>query len=206
MKKLVILFALFFTASHITSGQSISDIDYISPFNDGLSAIKKGNSWGFIDASGDLVIDFRKDLVLTSVGDESYPIFNSGRCLIMKKKDGISYFGYINKMGKTILKPQYLNATNFDNGLAIVLKLHKTILGKNDILDKNMIDYSYTTIAINPDGDTIHYLSDKPQHITLSKDFVGHPPKIMVRFISENLIAIKTKDNTWIIKKLENSK
>ncbi len=206
MKKLVLLFALFIVMPLFSQEQGIKDIDFISPFNDGLSAVQKGDSWAFIDVSGEMVIDFRKDLVLTTIGDQQYPVFNSGRCLIMTKKDGISYFGYIDKTGKTVMKPQFLNATNFNNGLAIVLKLHKTILGKNDILDKNMIDYSYTTISINPEGNTIHYLSEKPQHITLSKDYVGKPPQIRVKFISENLIAIKTENNTWIIKKINDSK
>ncbi|MEO1033549.1 MAG: WG repeat-containing protein [Bacteroidota bacterium] len=202
MKRLVTLFTVFVTVPLFTIGQSLKDIDYISPFNDSLSAIQKDSKWAFIDTSGELVIDFRDDLVLTTIGDQKYPVFNSGRCLIVKKKDGISYFGYIDNKGRTVLEPQYLNATNFDNGMAIVLRLHKTNLGKNDILDKNMIDYSYTTIAIDPQGDTVHYLSDKPKHITLSRDYVGIPPQIKVKFISEALIAIKSEDHTWIIKKI----
>lgn len=205
MKKFVISFALILVIPLFTFGQNIIDIDYISPINDGLFAVKKDSKWAFIDTSGDLVIDFRDDLVLTTVEGHNYPIFSSGRCMIMTKKDGISYFGYINKEGETVLEPQFLNATHFNDGLAIVLKLHKTILGKNDILDKNMIDYSYTTIAINPDGNTIHYLSEKPKHITLSKYFVRKPPKINVKIIAENLIAIKNEDNTWTIKKIKES-
>ncbi len=203
MKKTVVLFALFLITPLFIIGQKIKNIDYISPFNDSLSAIQKGNSWAFIDTNGKVIIDYRDDLVLTAFGDQNYPVFNSGRCLITKKEKGISYFGYINKKGETVIKPQYLNATNYRNGLAIVLELHKNNLGKNDVLDKNMIDYSYTESAINPSGEIVYYLSDKPTHVTLSKDFVKTPPEIKTKFISKKLIATKNKNNSWTISQVE---
>ncbi len=105
-------------------------------------------------------------------------------------------------MGEAIIKPQYLNATNFKNGLAIILKLHKISLGQNDVLGKNMVDYSYSELAINPNGETVHYFSEKPTHVTLSKDFLKGPPEIKTVFISDGLIAIKNEDKTWSIKKI----
>ncbi|WP_299113938.1 WG repeat-containing protein [uncultured Winogradskyella sp.] len=202
MKKLIVFLVFLTVIPMITTSQELDDIDFISPFNDGLSAIQKGGKWAFINENGDMVIDYRDDLVLTVFNDNSYPIFNSGRCIIVKIEEGISYFGYIDKSGKTIIEPQYLNATNFNNGLAIILELHKNILGRNDILDKKIVDYSYTESAINIDGEIIHYLSDKPTHITLSKDYMRKPPKIKTKFISEKLVATQNKDNSWSIKKV----
>jgi hypothetical protein len=202
MKKLIILWAILIVTPLTIRSQNLGDIDFISPFNDGLSAIEKEGKWGFINRDGELVIDYRDDLVLTVFGDKSYPVFNSERCLIIKKEDGISYFGFINKLGKTPIKPQYLNATNFENGIAIILKLHKISLGQNDILGKNMVDYSYSELAINPNGETVHYFSEKPTHVTLSKDFLKGPPEIRTVFISDGLIAIKNEDKTWSIKKI----
>ena len=202
MTKLTILLILFMVKSLTINPQELEHIDFISPFNDGLSAVKKDNAWAFINTEGEMAIDYRDDLVLTVFDDVSYPIFNSGLCLITKMEEGISYFGYIDKKGENVIKPQYLNATNFDNGLAIVLELHKNVLGINDILGKIMIDYSYTESAINPKGEIVYYLSEGPQHITLSKDYVPRPPRIKTKFISEGLIAILNDDSSWSIKKV----
>ena len=47
------------------------------------------------------------------------------------------------------------------------------------------------------------YLSEKPTHVTLSKDYVGVPPKIGAKFISDKLIAVKNKGNSWKIRSVE---
>ena len=202
MKKFIILWVFISLNSIAASSQNLGHLDFISPFHDGLSAIQKDGKWGFINTEGELVIDYRADLVLTTFGDDHYPVFNSGRCLIVNKDKGISYYGYIDKTGKTSIEPQFLNATNFNSGLAIILKLHKNGLGKNDLLDKNMVDYSYTELAINVNAETVHYLSEKPTHITLSKKFLKAPPEIKAQFISEGVIATKNDDDTWSIKKV----
>ncbi|TCK64824.1 WG repeat protein [Winogradskyella wandonensis] len=202
MKRLVLLLATLLLSSTKINAQKLNDISFISPYNDGVAAIQKNNQWAFINVEGKIVVDYRDDLVLTTFEKNNYPVFNSGRCLIKEVKDGISYFGYIDKDGNTIVKPQYLNATNFENGLAIILELHKNNIGKNDVLDKKMIDYSYTESAINPNGKIVHFLSDKPTHITLSKDYIKIPPEIKSKFISETLVAQKNGDKTWSIKAL----
>ncbi len=202
MKKLIFLWVILIVTPLTVVSQNLDNIGFISPFNDGLSAIQKEGKWAFINTEGELVIDYRDDLVLTAFGDENYPLFNSERCLIVKKDEGLSYFGYIDKIGETVIKPQYLNATNFKNGLAIILKLHKNSLGENDVLGKNMVNYSYSELAINPNAETVHYLTEKPTHITLSKDYNKGLPIIKSKFISDRLIAIKNEDNTWSIKKL----
>lgn len=205
MKKLIVVLVVFMMLPLTVISQDVKNIDFISPFYDGLAAIEKSGEWAFIDETGNIVVDYRSDLVLNSFGDESYPIFNSGRCLIVKKEEGISYFGFIDKAGNTIIEPQFLNATSFNNGMAIVLQLHKNVIGNNDVLDKQMIDYCYTKNVININGEAIMYLSEKPTHVTLSKDYVGVPPKIGAKFISEKLIAIKHDDNKWIIRKVDES-
>ena len=205
MKKLIVVLVVFMMLPLTVVSQDVKNIDFISPFYDGLAAIEKSGEWAFIDETGNIVVDYRSDLVLNSFGDESYPIFNSGRCLIVKKEEGISYFGFIDKAGNTIIEPQFLNATSFNNGMAIVLQLHKNVIGNNDVLDKQMIDYCYTKNVININGEVIMYLSEKPTHVTLSKDYVGVPPKIGAKFISEKLIAIKHDDNKWIIRKVDES-
>ncbi|WP_461598059.1 WG repeat-containing protein [Winogradskyella sp.] len=199
MKKLIVLLVTVLMLPLTLMSQNLKNIDFISPFYDGLAAIEKNGEWAFINESGDIIIDYRTDLVTRSFGDKGYPIFNSGRCLIVKKKQGISYFGFIDKKGKTVIEPQFLNATDFNNGMAIVLQLHENILGENDVLDKKVVEYSYTKNVINSSGEAIMYLSEKPNHVTLSKEYLRVPPKIGAKFISQKLIAIKNDSNKWTI-------
>ncbi|MBO3115960.1 WG repeat-containing protein [Winogradskyella sp. DF17] len=202
MKRLIAIYLILIGLPLFIFSQDVSNVDFISPFHEGVAAIKKGDTWGFINTEGDLIIDFRNDLVIEYSEDIDYPYFNSGRCLIKEQKDGITYFGYIDSSGHEVLEPQFLNATAFNDGLAIILKLYKNILGRNDVLDKAMINYDYMELAIDPDGEIVHYISEKPVHITLSKFFMKGPPPIRSKFLSKSLIAIRDDNNKWRIKKV----
>ncbi|MFK2818714.1 WG repeat-containing protein [Flavobacteriaceae sp. LMIT009] len=203
MKKLVALFALVLLIPLNGISQNLDKIDYISPFNDGLASVKKGNEWGFINTNGDLVIAFREDLVLSKVGALSYPIFSNERCLITEELNGISYFGYINTTGKTIIEPQFLNATNFNESKAIALELVKKNLGTNNLLDKPVVSYDYFEVVIDVNGNILHYLMTEPIHITLSKKFIRHPPNITTRLLSNGAYAILGKNKKWEIRKFK---
>lgn len=203
MKKTAITIVAVIVFSFLGIAQTIENLDFISPYNDGVAAIQRGDNWAFINNQGDLVIDFRSDLVLTTIENIEYPVFNSSRCLIVEKKEGISYFGFIDKSGKTVIKPQYLNATNFNNDRALVIELVKTILGNNDLLEKPMVDYDYFEVIIDPSGEITHYLTKEPKHITLSKEYLRKPLPITAKLISNDAFAIWTKENKWAIKKIQ---
>jgi len=49
MKKVVILFVVLFLTPFYLGAQTIENVDFISPVNDGLAAIKKDNQWAFIN-------------------------------------------------------------------------------------------------------------------------------------------------------------
>lgn len=202
MKKRAVLFVAIILFPFFGFSQTIEDVDYISPFNDGLAAIKKGNEWAFIDTEGTIAIDFRGDLMTSNMDNEIYPIFNNGRCMITHKKDGITYFGFIDKSGNTVIKPQFFNATDFNNNVAIVLELIKESLGNNDILKKPIVTYKYREVVINTKGEVLHYLSE-PVPITLSKDFIRQAPLITSKIISDNAFATWSNDKKWEIKKIE---
>jgi hypothetical protein len=202
MKRFITAIIIVLVSSLSLRSQEIGNLDFISPFHENLAAIKKGDLWGFIDNKGTLVINFRDDLVPIPMNGSNYPLFNSGRCLIQKDIDGIAYFGYINYQGESVMEPQYLNATQFNNGLAVVLKLYRNILGQNDVLDKSMIAYNYMELVINPDGEIVHYITEDPIHITLSKDFMDGPPEITSKILSKQVIAIKDEENKWSLKKV----
>jgi len=202
MKNSIIIFIAVVLIPFFGISQIIEDLDYVSSFNNGVAAIKKNNQWAFINKAGDIVIDYRNDLVETEFVDGSYPIFQDGRCLIVTEKDGISYFGYINTLGKTVIKPRFLNATNFNNNLATALELDKEIIGRNPVLDKNIVYYKYYEVTINTDGIIKDYLTQKGVNIVLDKKFLRKPPKFAAKQISDNLVIIKNEKGKWAIKKI----
>jgi len=182
--------------------QTIENLDYISTFNDGLAAIKKGNQWAFINTEGDLVIDFRDDLVSSSNEHSKYPIFSDGRCLIVKEKEGISYFGYIDKNGKVSVEPQFLNASNYYNNVAIAIKFAKHEVGGNNLLGQNVVNYKYFEVSIDTNGNVLDYLTTEGIHLTLDKEFLQNPPEITYKQISDKLYAALNENKTWTIQKI----
>jgi hypothetical protein len=205
MKKIVLLFVVLFLTPVFISSQTIENLDFVSPFSEGLSAIKKDNQWAFINNEGTIVIDFRNDLVTTNCIDGDYPIFVNNRCLIVKVTNGISYFGYINTNGKIVIEPEYLNATNFIDNEAIVLKLTKEAIGENDVLGKNVVQYKYYDVILDTEGHIKQYLTPKGFNIALDKKYLKKPPKIIAKKISDNLYAVVNKNKKWTIIKTMNA-
>ena len=203
MKKTIILISLLSLITFFGNTQTTENLDYVSTFNEGLAAVKKGNQWAFINTNGQLVINFRSDLVSTESEDGTYPIFKNGRCLVEEKKEGISYYGYIDITGKEIIEPQFLNATNFKDEVAIVIYLVSEELGKNNLLGKDMVNYKYFEVAIDLQGAIITYLTKEGTTIILDKKSLKKSPAITSRLISKNLIAVKMENNKWTIKKIE---
>jgi hypothetical protein len=201
MKRVTILVFICILLPTIVFTQTIDNVDYISPEIEGVIAIKKGNQWAFINNQGKLIIDFRSDIITTKTGNDSFPIFSNNRCLISKHKQGIAYFGYIDKSGKTVIETQFLNALNFDNNRALVIKLLKDELGDNQYLNKPIIKNRTVEVIIDIDGKSLHSLT-KPKNVLLRKDHLKKPPQITTKIISNNLIAIK-ENKKWIIQKIK---
>lgn len=199
MKKLLITLLLI---PFLGIAQTLEDLEYISPFNNDVAAIKKDNEWGFIDQNGKIIVDFRNDLILTKTDNANYPIFSNERCLIAHHKDGVLYYGYIDKTGKTVITPQFLNASNFKNDVAVALKLVKEESSGMNELMKNIVNYHYYEVVIEKAGEINQYLTEEPIHITLTKEKMKKPPVITSKLISNNLIAVRNNNNKWTLKKI----
>ena len=182
--------------------QIVEEFDFIAPINEGVAAVKKHNSWGFIDNEGTIVIPFRNDLVLTETNGYKFPVFKNNRCLISEIRKGIIYFGYIDKTGKTIIAPQFLNASNFYSDTALALKLIKDTIGRNDLLNKNIVYYKYCEVTIDGNGNVKDYLNPKGVNIVLDKKFLKSSPEITSKFISNNLVATMNHNKKWVVKTL----
>ena len=194
MKKSVILVLALFFLPFFGFAQTIENVEFISPFHDEVAAIKKDGKWAFIDMNGQIIIDYRTDLVLTKIDKWEYPIFTDGRCQIVEEKEGISYYGFIDKSGKVIIEPQFLNTTNFINGVAIALKLDRQVIGKNTALDKELVNYRYFEVLINTDGEVTYYLTQDGVNIVLDKDYYESTPEITSKYLADNLYAVQSKN------------
>ncbi|SFZ94796.1 WG containing repeat-containing protein [Flaviramulus basaltis] len=199
MKKLLIILLLI---PFIGIAQTLEDLEYISPFVDDVAAIKKGNEWAFINKNGDIVIDFRSDLVSSNIDGENYPLFYNDRCLIAHHKEGVLYYGYINKKGETTIIPQFLNATNFENEKALALTVHKETIGYNDIFNKDVVSYHYFEVVIDKQGKTIDHLTQLAIHISPKNKNDKNPPVITSKLISNDLVLVLDKNNKGTLKKI----
>lgn len=199
MRKFII-FIICLNISFISFAQILGNIDEVYPFYGDYAAIRKGNQWAFINKNGEKIIEFRKDLVLSNVTNEttqskvfSFPIFKDGRCLIKKEIGGEYYYGYIDEKGNEIITPQFFNASNFLDGYAIIVKHLKDTIGYNEVLKKNVVSYKLEEYIINVKGEIVKYL--------LTRKYVKSKStlEIQSKFLTPHLIAIKNKDNKWEI-------
>lgn len=182
------------------SSQIIKDVDAVKPISNTLIAVQKDKAWAIINHNGEILVNYRTDLIINR--DEflfkSKP--SSNRFLIKEIKEGIPYFGYINKEGNTVLPCNFLNATPFNDKYAIVCLFKKVVKGKNQYLKKDIITYDFDEVVIDTEGNFIKFLR-VPEHIVLSKERYVQP-KIQSKFIARNLVATKKNNNKWDIFKL----
>lgn len=204
MRNLIVLLFLVLMNSFCFA-QIISDIDEVHMFSEDLAAVKKGDDWGFINKKGELVIDFRSDLALTEKANKKgktssnwYPVFKNGRCLMRKIINEIPYYGYIDTSGNIIIHPQFLNATNFENGFALIIAPSKEVIGFNEILKKDIISSNIEEFVINTSGEKVRYL-ENPINYHSSKRKSKTPPVFHSKFIGANLVAVQKNDMKWDI-------
>ncbi|MDP3946059.1 MAG: WG repeat-containing protein [Lutibacter sp.] len=201
MKKLLILLVCFSVYTGVFA-QTLSDIDEVYPFHGDFAAIKKANQWAFVNKEGKKIIDFRSDLVLTNRLNSlnqtiSYPVFNDGRCLIRKLMGDTYYYGFINEKGVEVIKPQFLNATNFSNGYAIVVLTSKDSIGFNYVLKKAVVSNIMEEYVINTSGELVKYLYNPRKNVPAN--YKNGVPIIESKFIAPNLVAVKNKNKKWDI-------
>lgn len=92
-----------------TSGRVVIDFrfDHASQFNEGLGLVKVGGQYGFINMSGDIVIE-------PQFGDESQP-FREGLAMVQAPTGKC---GFIDRFGRYAIEPIYDWAQPFSEGIA----------------------------------------------------------------------------------------
>ncbi len=121
-----------------SSGNYIIDPKYsfITEFSEGLGVVVDENGFRVIDENGKEIT--KKTYPYIGSFKEDRGIFEE------KKEEDIFLYGYLNKEGKEIIPPKYENASDFQNGKAVV-KIkdgeYAQIDGNGDILKKYKYDF-----------------------------------------------------------------
>lgn len=207
MKECILSTTVLLVLPIVLFAQTMKGIDEIGPFSEGLAAVRKGNEWGFINKEGTLVIDFRNDLHWNKEADTSksditgvrYPMFKEGRCLIRKMEHDIAVFGFIDREGKTIIEPQFLNVSQFYKGYATGVRFIKIFKGSNEFKFK-LYDFEFDDVLIGPSGKIEEFFGKRENIHMTKKRYVL--PEIHSKMLSENLIAVRTPGQGWEIRKL----
>ena len=204
-----ILFVFFLILSPLVFAQELDAVDEIAPFSEGLAAVRLGDQWGFIDQDGKLVIDFRDDLVWSKEADNkasdvtgvAYPMFKDGRCMIkdVLEEEGIEVYGFIDTKGETVITPEYLNVTEFNDNYAMGILLTKTFRGQNRF-QLNIYDYKFSEVILDSAGDIMLLITQR-QNILMDKRRY-ELPKLTAKYLSKSLMAVKTDKNTWELRKI----
>lgn len=207
MKTKITSFIIFLLIPLLSLSQALTGVQEIAPFSEGLAAVKKGEQWGFIDTKGDLIIDFRNDLVWDNTADPSTlgimgiksPSFRQGRCPVKKIEEGIPYYGFIDTSGKLVIDYQFLNVAQYDSGHLTGIIFEKVFRGENEFKLK-VYEYKFHEVLMDTSGKIIEYLA-KPTNIQMtSKRY--KTPWLRTKLLNDNLISIRKEDNSLEIKRL----
>jgi predicted DNA-binding WGR domain protein len=88
------------------------DFDDAYSFSDGLASVSINGKYGCINTAGQFVIPTKFDKVIGS--------FSEGLAPLLDHYSKADYWGYIDKAGQIVIKPQYDEAHQFSEGLAAV--------------------------------------------------------------------------------------
>ena len=117
--------------------------------------------------------------------------------MIRKLKGSTYYYGFIDEKGNEIIKPQFLNATNFSNGYAIAVLASKDSIGFNYVLKKAVISNIMEEYVIDTSGELVKYLYNPRNNAPAN--YKNGVPIIESRFISPRMVAVKNQHGKWNI-------
>lgn len=152
----------------------------LDPFRDGLAGARTGKAWGYIDVTGQFVIEPQF---------KWHYVFSDGLALIM---DSNSKFGYMDKTGTIVLEPIYSSASSFSEGLAFVKRPYRDEYGREEA-EYCYIDHSGNVVfsgivksGIKDHGDLLMFKDG----IAYGKDMDGN----LIMFNTKGEVLVKDFD------------
>ncbi|MCR2805122.1 WG repeat-containing protein [Paenibacillus soyae] len=188
----------------------------VTSFSEGLAGVYVDGKWGYIDQTGQLVVQpqyelgaaqFKDGLVqVTRNGKWGY-IDRTGKEVIPLQYDDANTFGeglahvklngqygYINKQGTLVIHPQFEIATAFSDGLAAVRKDGKW--GYIDKTGATVIPFNYASALPFHNGLAAIEANGKWGYIDKNDNFVIRPRYEAADSFSEGLAAVQ-RNGLW---------
>lgn len=208
--KTLILITILFSVPSLFFAQKVQSLELVGPAHEGYIPVMKNNQWGILNDEGELVVDFRSDLIYNStpgtnldmgIASIKYPKLSDNRAIIKKVSNRIPYYGFIDSTGTTVIEPEYLNVSNFKNGHAFALKIEERFLGNNNLLNIKIKSYFFDVVLIDKWGKVIEYLAG-PFPVAVSEKKLNVAPSIVAKWVGDDLVAVKTPEKKWNIFKI----
>lgn len=156
--------------------------DFVEPFSGGLFNVTKADTHAYFDSNGKIVLPFQNKY-------DSYGNFTEGLARVRINEK----WGYINKVGQEIIKPQFHFAEEFSNNIAVV----RNSDDKHGAIDKTgklIIDYQFRILTNFENGyarfgDYKTYgLIDKSGKIVVPQEFIS------IGSIENNKVKVQIKE------------
>lgn len=168
----------------------------VSSFTNGIAAVKSADKWSLIDTKFKNISSVKfddiklfqggeyvnNDIMVASVGGK-YGLYNAKAEVIVEPKykdidvyygdliafcDGNNKWGFMDSSGNIVIKPNYVKAKSFSNGLAAVFNGEKWGFINRDgevVIDYNFLEADYFTSAgtcmVNTYGGSYHLIELK---------------------------------------------
>jgi hypothetical protein len=219
----------------------------VKEFFEGLAAVNVNGKFGFIDKKGDLVIEprykwvhsgFSEDRVAVSIGDKDYIIIDrSGNeivhdshytCIIDYYSEGLcpvkvedALWGFVDKSGVMVIKPQFKFANSFSEGLSAVdFEGRKGFIdhtGQLQIPNRYKTADSFseglalTTVLVEKKTAGLTFWRSKEENSDKKYGFINKNGDVVIehrfeyaRSFSDGLAAVKTKEKWGFVDRLGN--
>lgn len=100
--------------------------DYVASFSQGFAAVRHGDLWGYVDKTGKEVIPPKYGYASSFTANGMAAVSTTAARSAIPKEEvdmvyeegDAQYYGYIDKTGNWVIKPQFIEAGDFSEGLA----------------------------------------------------------------------------------------
>lgn len=114
-------------------------------------------------------------------------------------EEEIPVYGFIDREGSTVISPEYLNLTKFQDGSAVGILVTKTFRGKNNF-QLNIYDYTFMEGVINLQGEMVWPIGERENILMQKRRY--EQPSLTSRVIGKDLLVVKTAPGQWEIRKM----
>jgi hypothetical protein len=189
-----------------TKGEIVIEPIYklANTFGEGLAHVKSAEKdiWGFIDSNGKTVIDFQYKNIMVVDSIYNPNAFNEGYACVGLEDPLAKYspMGYIDKIVRWIIEPQYSICSPFENGIAIV-----KVAGKNGFINHTgeyIVKPQYEGITLGfSEGIAFVKINEYYGGINLGNEIVIEPRYEFALKFQEGLAAVRVNGRWGYINK-----